>query len=123
MMRYICGASRPELAPDVDDDPGERRGANPDAAADAASADADAVVVDGDADTDRDGDIDPFGARTNRLPVRPRRAGRRGRFYDSETRRRLTPPGARSTPASAYRKLPCRRARVGLRRWGVDPIL
>jgi serine/threonine protein kinase len=44
--------------------------------------------IDGDHDTDRDGDTNPFGARTDRLPVRPRRAGRRGRCYDSEERRR-----------------------------------
>ena len=73
---------RSELAPETDDDPGERR-----------EADAD-VAADGEHDTDRDGDTDPFGARTERLPVRPRRAGRRGRCYDSEERRRLTPPDA-----------------------------
>ena len=83
---------RSELAPDNGDDPGERRGADRE---DAARDDVDAAVEWGEKhDTDRDGDTDPFGARTDRLPVRPRRAGRRGRCYDSEERRRLTPPDA-----------------------------
>jgi WD40 repeat protein/serine/threonine protein kinase len=43
-----------------------------------------------DDDTDRDTD----GGRTDRLPVRPRRKGRKGYCWGSETRRRLTPPDA-----------------------------
>ncbi len=38
--------------------------------------------------------------KTDRLPVRPRRARRTGVYYDSESRRQLTPPGGHlGTPA------------------------
>jgi WD40 repeat protein/serine/threonine protein kinase len=77
---------RSEIEPEADDaalGAGERRDA--DAAADA----------DGDHDTDRDGDTDPFGARTDRSPIRPRRAGRTiSDDHSSQTRRQLTPPNA-----------------------------
>jgi WD40 repeat protein/serine/threonine protein kinase len=87
---------RSELArSDCDDDPGERREVD---RADGDRADGDAAVDvvewDDEHDTDPNGDTDPFGARTERLPVRPRRAKRAGRCYDSEERRRLTPPDA-----------------------------
>jgi serine/threonine protein kinase len=49
------------------------------------------VVPDPGSDEDRNPEGDAV--KTNRLPVRPRRAGRTVACYDSESRRQLTPPG------------------------------
>ncbi|HEX4417285.1 MAG TPA: protein kinase [Kofleriaceae bacterium] len=85
-------------ADDAELGPGEHRDAD---AADADAAD-DVDDVDGDHDTDRDGDTDPFGAKTDRLAIRPLRAGRTvADYHSSQTRRRLTPPNA-TLGSSAY---------------------
>jgi WD40 repeat protein/serine/threonine protein kinase/uncharacterized membrane-anchored protein YhcB (DUF1043 family) len=47
-----------------------------------------------DTDVDENADTDRFGAKTDQMPVRPRRKGRMVRCWGSETRRRLTPPDA-----------------------------
>jgi WD40 repeat protein/serine/threonine protein kinase len=46
-----------------------------------------------DSGSDEDRDPDRDAVKTERLPVRPRRAGRTVACYDSESRRQLTPPG------------------------------
>jgi serine/threonine protein kinase len=46
-----------------------------------------------DAGSDEDQPPDRDAVKTERLPVRPRRAGRNVACYDSESRRQLTPPG------------------------------
>jgi serine/threonine protein kinase len=57
------------------------------------------VAPDPGADEDRDT------VKTERLPVRPRRAGRKVACYDSESRRQLTPPGGcLGSPPTQY---PC----------------
>ncbi|HEX7844122.1 MAG TPA: serine/threonine-protein kinase, partial [Kofleriaceae bacterium] len=52
------------------------------------------IAPDADADADQGRDSGGDGAKTERLPVRPRRARRTVGCYDSERRRQLTPPGS-----------------------------
>jgi WD40 repeat protein/serine/threonine protein kinase len=70
-------------------------GVDHDADVDVVDSGGDRDVADGDHDTDQDTCPDPDGGRTDRMPVRPIRAGRTvPYYYSSRSRRRLTPPNA-----------------------------